>query len=298
MSFSLTGALTAADQAKLVLHVGSDSFAFSDAAGPSGTQTYTWEDTGLDWSMDDFVTLRLREAPAASTDATLSGLVVNDGAKDLALTPGFASGTTSYSASVANEVGEVTVTATPTDAGASIEYLDGSDMTLADADTDAGHQVAVADGDTVIKVKVTAEDGDTTQIYTVTVNRAAATTPTCTLNTGDVWCGVVTVSRFLFAGVVYVEGFGPGEGDLSDKDFMYGTNSYTIDLVATQDGDNVLFFSLSSALTSGDRAGLAVHVDGSTASFAFSTAAYDAGASHRYSWTGTGLSWAGSPPPP
>ena len=215
MSFSLTGALTAADQAKLVLHVGSDSFAFSDAAGPSGTQTYTWEDTGLDWSMDDFVTLRLREAPAASTDATLSGLVVNDGAKDLALTPGFASGTTSYSASVANEVGEVTVTATPTDAGASIEYLDGSDMTLADADTDAGHQVAVADGDTVIKVKVTAEDGDTTQIYTVTVNRAAATTPTCTLNTGDVWCGVVTVSRFLFAGVVYVEGFGPGEGDLS-----------------------------------------------------------------------------------
>ena len=31
LNFSLTSALTAADKAKLVLHVGSDSFAFSDA---------------------------------------------------------------------------------------------------------------------------------------------------------------------------------------------------------------------------------------------------------------------------
>ena len=48
-------------------------------------------------------------------------------------------------------------------------------------------------GDTVIKVKVTAEDGNATQTYMVTVTRAAAMTPTCTLNTGDLWCGVVTV---------------------------------------------------------------------------------------------------------
>ena len=110
-----------------------------------------------------------------STDATLSGLVVNDGNKDLALTPTFASDTTLYTASVANTVAEVTVTPTKNDTTATIEYLDASDMTLADADTlAAGQQVALAEGDNAIKVKVTAADGTTTQTYTVTVNRPAA----------------------------------------------------------------------------------------------------------------------------
>ena len=63
-------------------------------------------------------------------------------------------------------------------------------VTITDAGTDAGHQVTLAVGDNVIKVKVTAEDGNATETYTVTVTRAA---PTCTLNTGDLWCGVVTV---------------------------------------------------------------------------------------------------------
>ena len=53
-------------------------------------------------------------------------------------------------------------------------------------------------GETVIKVKVTAEDGNATQTYMVTVTRAAAMTPTCTLNTGDLWCGVVTVEALEF----------------------------------------------------------------------------------------------------
>ena len=108
--------------------------------------------------------------PHASTDATLSGLAVNDGSTDLTLSPVFASGTTSYTASVANEVAEVTVTPTQTDTTATIEYLDASDMTLDDAGTAPGQQVALAGGDNVIKVKVTAEDGTTTQTYTVTIN--------------------------------------------------------------------------------------------------------------------------------
>ena len=74
-------------------------------------------------------------------------------------------------------------------------YLDGDDATITDADTGVdGHQVTLAVGDNVIKVKVTAEDGNATQTYMVTETRAAAMTPTCTLNTGDgdIWCGVVT----------------------------------------------------------------------------------------------------------
>ena len=296
LRFGLTSALTATDKAKLVLHVdgSSDTFAFS-VPTPDTYYTYIWLSTGLDWSSESEVTLRVREAAVSlSTDATLSDLVVNDGTTNLTLTPTFASGMYTYTARVVSTVDEVTVTPTKNDSDASIEYLDGSDMTLDDANTtDTGHQVAVAEGDTVIKVKVTAEDGTTTQTYTVTVSRAAA--PTCTLNAGDLWCGAVTVSRFAL-GVLQVDGFGSGGGDLSDKDFMYGTNSYTIDLVATQHNEEILFFSLNSALTSGDRAGLAVHVDGSSDTFAFGAATYVvAGGSHQYTWTGTGLSWSGSP---
>ena len=60
--FDLTSAraLSAADKARLVLHVGRVSFAFSAATGPSLFNTYDWEDTGLDWSSDSYVTLRLR----------------------------------------------------------------------------------------------------------------------------------------------------------------------------------------------------------------------------------------------
>ena len=117
-----------------------------------------------------------QEAPV-STDATLSDLVVHDGSANLTLTPLFASGTTTYTAMVANAVAEVTVTPTLNDSGATIEYLDGDDATLTDAGTADGHQVALAVGDNVIKVKVTAEDGNTTETYTVTVTRAAAIPP-------------------------------------------------------------------------------------------------------------------------
>ena len=58
--FDLTSALSAADKARLVLHVGSDSFAFSAATGPDTFNNYNWERTGLDWSSDPYVTLRLR----------------------------------------------------------------------------------------------------------------------------------------------------------------------------------------------------------------------------------------------
>ena len=49
-----------------------------------------------------------------STDATLSDLVVNDGTTDLTLTPDFASGMYTYTASVVSTVAEVTVTAMTT----------------------------------------------------------------------------------------------------------------------------------------------------------------------------------------
>ena len=110
----------------------------------------------------------IRRTP--SSDAKLSGLSLGTG---VTLTPTFVPGTTSYTASVANDVAEVTVTATTNHANATFVYLNASATALADADAmEDGHQVALVVGTTVIKVTVTPESSDAqTQTYTVTVTR-------------------------------------------------------------------------------------------------------------------------------
>ena len=232
-----------------------------------------------------------------STDATLSRLSLGTG---VTLDPTFAPGTLTYTAVVGNAVDEVTVTATTTDTNATPEFLNASDATLADADGVAnGHQVALAVGDNVFKVQVTAEDGTTTQTYTVTVTRAAADTPTCTLNTGDIWCGVVTPASHLVNGVAFAHGFvddTPDTGALSDKEFSVVTdgvtNSYTIVAVALGVGNATgsLSFSLTSALTAADAAKLVLHVDGSSDQFAFSVSG------NPYVWPRTDLDWSSGDP--
>ena len=111
------------------------------------------------------------------TDATLSALALSDASDDssIALSPAFASSITSYTASVANRVDEITIAPTTTNNGASVEYLDGSDTAISDADaTKNGQQVSLAVGANTLKVQVTAEDGTTPQPYTVTVTRTSA----------------------------------------------------------------------------------------------------------------------------
>ena len=108
-----------------------------------------------------------------STDATLSGLELSEGRLD----PPFASGTTDYAAAVGYTVTRITVSPTKNDANATLEFLDGSDNPLADADgsTD-GLQVDLTVGVTTIKVEVTAEDGLTVNTYILTVTRTAEDT--------------------------------------------------------------------------------------------------------------------------
>ena len=155
-----------------VLQAGSQSFSFA-----GGETNYYFDPSDLDWSMSDgeTVTLRLRETP--SENATLSGLTVNDGSSDLALSPAFAPETTSYTAWVPKAVDEVTVKPRTLNPNATIAWLDGSDMTLADADTAAGQQVALSVGENVIKMKVTSQDGTAMETYMVTVTRAAVEPP-------------------------------------------------------------------------------------------------------------------------
>ena len=230
---------------------------------PSAAGTYHVEVTGRGSSTGGY-TLFVREAMPA--DATLSALMVNDGSSDLTLTPAFASGTYAYTVSVANAVDEITVTPTTNQTAATFAWLDADDNALADADTTTGHQVALAVGANVFKVKVTGGDGTSTLTYTVTVTRAAAMTPaTCTLNTGDVWCGVLTVAAgdggstsqggtpngYVGAGSSYKGS--DTFGALSDTDFPVThegmTTTYTIQSIrwgTGSDSEERLFFELDA----------------------------------------------------
>ena len=123
-----------------------------------------------------------------SSDATLSALALEDASDDSAITisPVFASGTTSYTASVVNGVDEITIEPTVNESSATVEYLDSSDTEIADSDSGkTGQQVSLSVSANTIKVKVTAEDTTTTDTYTVVVTRAAATNtpPTAANNT-------------------------------------------------------------------------------------------------------------------
>ena len=100
--------------------------------------------------------------------------------------------------------------------------------------------------------------------------------PACTLNLGDLWCGVITPGKVALPGVGGFSGFTAYLGGLSDdtgdQSFTYGTNTYTVTQVINERGigGTVLQFGLSSPLTDAEQANLVLHVGND--SFAFSDA--------------------------
>jgi gliding motility-associated-like protein len=96
--------------------------------------------------------------------ATLDNLSISQGT----LTPVFATGTTAYTANVANAVTSLTVTPTTTDANATVT-VNGVAVTSGNP----SGAIALAVGPNVIATVVTAQDGTTTDTYSITVNRTA-----------------------------------------------------------------------------------------------------------------------------
>lgn len=111
-----------------------------------------------------------RSVPAMtlSNDATFAGLSISSGA----LSPGFDSGTTAYTASVSNSVDSITVTPTVNEAHAAVT-VNGTDV----ASGTASDEISLSIGDNTISVVVTAQDGTTTNTYTISATRRAATSP-------------------------------------------------------------------------------------------------------------------------
>ena len=107
-----------------------------------------------------------------SNVATLSALALSAGT----LNPTFTSGTTSYTASVANSDSSITVTPTSNQANATIT-VNGTSVTSGSASS----AISLNVGSNVITVVVTAQDGVTTSTYTVSVTRAEMTITTANI---------------------------------------------------------------------------------------------------------------------
>ena len=183
----------AASLPNLTLHVGSHSFALSaatrgisdnDGLGHVLDNNYRWTPRPAEFDELEGTTVTVKlvsgsSTATTSTDATLSALALENASDDsaIAISPVFASGTTSYTASVVNGVDEVTINPTVNESNATVEYLDSTDTAITDADgTKTGQQVSLAEGANTIKVKVTAQDTTTTETYTVVVTRAVGAT--------------------------------------------------------------------------------------------------------------------------
>ena len=173
---SVTVTPTANDASGVVILVNllpvSSGSASGDISLSVGSNTITILVTAEDGTTTDTYTVTVTRPPLSS-DATLSGLNISSGT----LTPAFASGTTSYTDSVANSVSSVTVTPTANESHATME-VNGTAVASGGASGDIGLSV----GDNAITILVTAQDG-TTDTYTVTVTRAAAPTSTPTVIT-------------------------------------------------------------------------------------------------------------------
>ena len=112
-------------------------------------------------------------AQTLSTDATLSALTA---AAPVSFSPTFAAATTSYTAAVPNQATVAYVTATKTDANASVAVLKGTTAISASGTDVSGEAVAVNldVGANAIIIRVTAQD-NSTQDYTLTVHRTRPT---------------------------------------------------------------------------------------------------------------------------
>ena len=116
---------------------------------------------------------QLNTALPLVTDATLSGLTLSGGI----LNPPFASGTTTYEASVLIDVDTVTVTPIATTTVATIR-VDGTEVA---SGSPSAAIALTTDTPRDIPIIVTSADTTTMTTYTVTVTRAASTAPTATL---------------------------------------------------------------------------------------------------------------------
>ena len=148
---------------------------------PVGTTTIQITVTAEDGRTRETYTIEVTRAVEQSKDATLQTLTVSSGT----LSPAFDPLTTSYTASVANSVASVTVTADPT--------ISGATATIEEADATDGEEVTLTAGETkTVTILVTATDETTTKTYTLRITRAGSSSTDATLRSLTVSSGTLS----------------------------------------------------------------------------------------------------------
>ncbi|MGI4806367.1 MAG: beta strand repeat-containing protein, partial [Janthinobacterium lividum] len=168
--------------------------------------------------------------PAVSTNSNLSNFTISSGT----ISPAFAAGTTSYSASVNNLVSSITVTPTTSDAYATIT-VNG----VAVSSGSASQAIALSTGSNTITTVVTAQDG-TTKTYNLNVTRLKDS-QTITFNSistktygdADFDAGATTSSNLA---VTYTSSDQTVATIVNNKVHIIGTG--TVNITATQAGNN------------------------------------------------------------
>ncbi|PWK13487.1 cadherin-like beta sandwich domain-containing protein [Tumebacillus permanentifrigoris] len=238
---------TVADSTATVKVNGSAATSGSASAIPLnvGSNTITVLVTAQDGSTTKSYTVTVTRA--ASVNANLSNLTISQGT----LSPGFASGTTTYTASVGNSVSSLDVTPTVADSTATVK-VNGSAATSGSASS-----IPLNVGSNTITVLVTAQDGSTQKSYTVTVTRAAsvnANLSNLTISQGTLSPGFASGTTSYTASVgnsvssldvtptvadstatVKVNGSAATSGSASSVPLNVGSNTITV-LVTAQDG--------------------------------------------------------------
>ena len=182
------------------------------------------------WS-DSISSLLIRISGTISTDATLSGLVLEgaDGGEAIALSPAFDADTDTYTAAVVNRIDAVKLTATKNDDNAMVVITNDDDQT-------GSPEEAILDlniGSNTLTVTVTAQDGNATRTYTVTATRATAPPAPTDCPSDTAWCTTMTLGyRIQTTDPLIYESVGydgtQNYGDLGTATFTHGGTPYSV----------------------------------------------------------------------
>ena len=221
----------------LVLHVGSDTFAFKDADGQTPTSR-VWNNSGLSWTTGDAIGLKLTEAANATGDPTISGvpqvgMVLEAKMGTIADTNGLPSGT--FPSDYTFQWVRVATDSTETNLG-----------------TDSTYMVSSSDVDSTIRVDVSFTDlagnseGPLPSVATAAVVPAAGLCPA-----GNDWCATMTVGTAEAAGTYYGFFFGGLYGQLDETTIDYG-HSFEVEEI---------YIYETESLVSDDRIHIALDAD-------------------------------------
>ena len=178
-----------------------------------GANAITVRVTAQDGTTRDYTVTITRQA-VQSSNANLSALTASSATSSggtyssLTLTPSFSLGTTSYTATVANDRTHAKLTPTVADTGKATVTVAGTAVTSGSASA----AIALSVGANAITVRVTAQDG-TTRDYTVTITRQAVQSSNANLS-------ALTASSATSSGGTY-------SSLTLTPSFSLGTTSYT-----------------------------------------------------------------------